>query len=276
MILTSIYPKREYWVHKGQFGRLLIIAGSKVHTGSPIFNGMAALRSGCDLVTIVSPQRSADICANFAPDLITYPLSGDYLSKIHLKEILGLLGDKTALLMGGGLGRDKNVFEAILEIIKAVEIPCVLDAEALRALSGNLNVLRGKKAILTPHSGEFEALSGEKVSTEIEERKLQAKKFAQENGIVLVLKGHLDVVTDGMLTSINGSGSTLMTKGGFGDTLAGICAGILARGVSLFESASAATYINGKAGQLACEKYGESVLASDIFEFIPQVIAPKG
>jgi NAD(P)H-hydrate epimerase len=276
MILTSIYPKREYWVHKGQFGRLLIIAGSKVHTGSPIFNGMVALRSGCDLVTIVSPQRSADICANFSPDLITYPLAGDYLSKIHLKEILGLLGDKTALLMGGGLGRDKSVFEAILEIVKAVEIPCVLDAEALRALSGNLNILKGKKAILTPHSGEFEALSGEKVSTEIEERKLQAKKFAQENGVVLVLKGHLDVVTNGMLTSINGSGSTLMTKGGFGDTLAGICAGILARGVSLFESASAATYINGKAGQLACEKYGESVLASDIFEFIPQVIAPKG
>ena len=129
---------------------------------------------------------------------------------------------------------------------------------------------------MTPHTNEFEVLSQEKVSNEIEERKLQAKKFAQEHGAVLVLKGHLDVVTDGMLTSINGTGSTLMTKGGFGDTLAGICAGILARGVSLFESASAGTYINGRAGQLACEKYGESVLASDIFEFIPQVIAPKG
>jgi NAD(P)H-hydrate epimerase len=276
MILTSIYPKREDWVHKGQFGRLLVVAGSKVHTGSPIFNGMAALKAGCDLVIIASPQRSADICANFAPDLITYPLAGDYLSKIHLKEILALLSDKTAFLIGGGLGRERSVFEAILEIIKAVEIPCVLDAEALRALAGNLNILKGKKAILTPHSGEFEALSGEKVSNEIEERKFLAKKFAQEHGVVLVLKGHLDVVTDGMITSINGSGSALMTKGGFGDTLAGICAGILARGISLFESASAGTYINGKAGQMACEKYGESVLASDIFEFIPQAIAPKG
>jgi NAD(P)H-hydrate epimerase len=276
MILASIYPKREDWVHKGQFGRLLIVAGSKVHTGSPVFNGMAAMRSGCDLVTIATPWRSADVCANFAPDLITYPLNGDYLSKIHIKEILGLLSDKTALLIGGGLGRDKSVFEAILEIIKAVEIPCVLDAEALRALAGNLNILKGKKAILTPHANEFETLSQEKVSGDIEERKLKAKKFAQEHGVILVLKGHFDVVTDGMLTSINGTGSTLMTKGGFGDTLAGICAGILARGVSLFESASAGTYINGRAGQLACEKYGESVLASDIFEFIPQVIAPKG
>jgi len=275
MILYSIYPKREDWVHKGQFGRLLVVAGSKVHTGSPIFNGMAALKAGCDLVTIASPERSADVCANFAPDFITHPLKGDYLSKIHLKEILELCQDKTALLMGGGLGRTKEVFEAILEIIKAVEIPCVLDAEALRALAGNLHILRGKKAILTPHANEFESLSGEKVSTEIEERKLQAKKFTQEHGVVLVLKGHIDIVTDGMITSINGTGSTLMTKGGFGDTLAGVCAGILARGISLFESASAGTYINGKAGELACQKYGESVLASDIFEFIPQVIAPK-
>jgi len=275
MILSSIYPRREDWVHKGQFGRLLIVAGSKACTGSPIFNGMAALKAGCDLVTISSPERSANTASNFSPDFITYPLKGEYLSKAHLKEILELCKDKTALLMGGGLGRTKEVFEAILEIVKAIEIPCVLDAEALRALAGNLNILRGKKAILTPHSGEFEILSGEKVSTEIEERKLQAKKFAQEHGVVLVLKGHWDIVTDGLLTSINGTGSTLMTKGGFGDTLAGICAGILARGVSLFESASAGTYINGKAGELACQKYGESVLASDIFECIPQVIAPK-
>lgn len=275
MILDSIYSKRENWVYKGEFGRLLIVAGSKVHTGSPIFNAMAALKSGCDLVTVASPWRSADVCANFAPDLITYPLKGDYLSKVHIKEVLELLGDKTALLIGGGLGRDKSVFEAILEIIKAVEIPCVLDAEALRALAGNLKILKGKKAILTPHTKEFEILSGEKLSSEFEERKMQAKRFAQENGVVVVLKGHLDVITDGMLTSVNGTGSVLMTKGGFGDTLAGICAGILARGVSLFESASAGTYINGKAGQMACEKYGESVLASDIFEFIPPVIAPK-
>ncbi|MBI4157242.1 NAD(P)H-hydrate dehydratase [Candidatus Woesebacteria bacterium] len=272
MNLSKIYTQRQDWVHKGNFGKLLVIAGSKNHPGSTIFNGMAALRSGCDLVTICSPQPSAEVAANFAADFIVHPLRGDFLSKLHVREIVELSKNHTALVAGGGLGRERPIYEAILEIIKRIEIPIVLDAEAVRALFKNLKVLKGKSVVLTPHAAELEAATGEKVSTEIEERKFLAKKFAQENSVVVVLKGHLDIVTDGMVTVFNSSGSPLMTKGGFGDTLAGICGAYLARGIKPFEAAQAATYLNGKAGEQAAKKFGEGVLASDIFDFIPRLI----
>lgn len=276
MNLSKIYTQRQDWVHKGNFGKLLVVAGSKNHTGSAIFNGMAALRAGCDLVTICSPQAAAAAAAHFTPDFMVYPLRGDFLSKVHLREIIEHSKNHTALVMGGGLGREKPILEAILEIVKRSEIPLVLDAEAIRALSKNHKFLKGKSVILTPHANEFEALTGEVVSLELEERKFLAKKFAQENSVVVVLKGHLDIVTDGMVTVINSSGSPFMTKGGFGDTLAGICGAFLARGALPFESAQAATYFNGRAGEAAVKKFGEGVLASDIFDFIPRVIKQEG
>lgn len=275
MNLSKIYIQRQDWVHKGNFGKLLVVAGSKNHTGSAIFNGMAALRAGCDLVTICSPQPAAQVAANFTPDFMVYPLRGDFLSKVHVREVIELSKNHTACVMGGGLGREKAIFEAILEIIKKVELSLVLDAEAIRALSKNVKVLKGKTVVLTPHANEFEAVIGEKVGTEIEERKFLAKKFGQENNVVVVLKGHLDIVTDGMVTVINSSGSPFMTKGGFGDTLSGICGALLARDVPPFEAAQVATYLNGRAGELAVKKFGEGVLASDIFDFIPRVIKYK-
>ena len=276
MDLKEIYPPREKWTHKGKNGYLLVIAGSKKYTGSPIFNALAALRAGADLVCCLGPERAMNIAAQFLPDIITFPLVGDCLRKKHLPFILKQIPKFDSLVIGCGLGRSLETFQVVLEIIKKADLPMVVDADGIRAISQEKekisSILKEKKIVLTPHSKEFEILTGEKLTTEIEERKEKVKKWAKKLNCLILLKGHLDVISDGQEVFLNETGSPFMTKGGFGDILTGILGAILARKVNLFEAAKAASFINGKAGQLAAEKYGEGLLASDSFEIISQVI----
>ena len=276
MNLKEIYPPREKWTHKGKNGYLLVIAGSKKYTGSPIFNALAALRAGADLVCCLGPERAMNITAQFLPDIITFPLVGDCLRKKHLPFILKQIPKFDSLILGCGLGRSLETFQVVLEIIKKADLPMVVDADGIRALSQEKekisSILKEKKIVLTPHSKEFEILTGEKLTTEIEERKEKVKKWAKKLNCLILLKGHFDVISDGQEVFLNETGSPFMTKGGFGDILTGILGAILARKVNLFEAAKAASFINGQAGQLAAEKYGEGLLASDSFEIISQVI----
>ncbi len=276
MDLKEIYPPREKWTHKGKNGYLLVIAGSKKYTGSPIFNALAALRAGADLVCCLGPERATNIAAQFLPDIITFPLVGDYLRKKHLPFILKQIPKFDSLILGCGLGRSLETFQVVLEIIKKANLPMVVDADGIRAISQEKekisSILKEKKIVLTPHSKEFEILTGEKLTTEIGERKEKVKKWAKKLNCLILLKGHLDVISDGQEVFLNETGSPFMTKGGFGDILTGILGAILARKVNLFEAAKAASFINGQAGQLAAEKYGEGLLASDSFEIISQVI----
>jgi NAD(P)H-hydrate epimerase len=273
-ILGEVFPKRPLWSRKGDFGRLAVIAGSEIHCGSGVFNALSALRSGCDLAFLVSPERAADAASRF-PDLITHPLEGRFVSESHLKEIeLAVEGFRsTALVMGCGLGRKKETKEAILNLIDWCKIPLVIDADGLRAVSGNLGVLRGKaNVVLTPHANEFLDLSGKEVSENLGERIEAVKNFAFKWNCVVLLKGHYDIISDGNRVAVNKTGSPFMTKGGMGDALSGICGGFLARGAKPFEAACAAAWINGKAGEIACKKLGEGALASDLVKEIPTAI----
>jgi len=277
MNLKKIYKKRNNWAKKGDFGYVLIVGGSKRYSGSPIFNAvcaLAALRGGADLTTIVAPKRAADIAASFLPDLITYPLD-DELKPGYVKEIIKLSEDFDSLVIGGGIKRGPKAHQAIIEIIKKINLPMVIDAEAIHAVSKQKSVLKNKRAIITPHSGEFKVLTGEVIKDNINDRKNKVKKWARKLGVVLLLKGNVDVISDGKKVVLNKTGSPFMTKGGFGDCLAGICGALLARGVKPLEAASAGAYINGQAGELAAKKFGEGLLASDIFEYIPKVIKFK-
>jgi len=271
MNLKHIYKKRSNWSHKGDFGKVLIIAGSGQYSGSPIFNAVATLKSGADLVMVAGHKRAMGVAANYLPDIITHSLE-DELNSNHAAEILALSKKFDSLVIGCGLDRSAETYQAIGEIIRGVELPIVIDAEAIRAVAENREILKNKKAVLTPHSEEFGVLTGEEVKPEINDRKKKVKKWARELGAVILLKGYVDVISDGGKIALNKTGSPFMTKGGFGDTLSGICGALLARGVKPFEAAQAAAYINGKAGELATKKYGESVLASDIFEFLPEAI----
>ena len=157
-------------------------------------------------------------------------------------------------------------------MIKRIDLPLVIDAEAIRAVAEDKKILENKKVILTPHIEEFRILTNESVEPNIEDRKEKVKKWAKKIGAIILLKGNVDVISDGETVFLNETGTPFMTKGGFGDTLAGICGAMLARKINTFESAKAAAFINGKAGKMAGEIYGEGLMSSDIFEFIPKAI----
>ena len=273
-ILKKIFKKRDKWCHKGNFGHLLVIGGSKKYSGSPAFNALAAYRSGVDLVTVVAPKRSADIIASFSPDMIVYPLTGDYLNKSHLKDIFLFSQDVDAVAIGGGLERNKETIETIVEILDNLTVPCVIDADAIHAVTKNKKVLRNN-FVITPHENEFFVLSGVKPKTDLKSRISLVKRIAKELNCVIALKGHIDVISDGKKVGLNKTGNPYMTVGGTGDVLTGICGGLLARGVDPFEAACAACYINGRAGDLAAKKFKEGLIASDLIEEIPKVINLK-
>jgi len=272
-ILRKIYKKRDPWSHKYHFGHLLVIGGSKNYSGSPTFNALAALRSGVDLVTVVAPERAANIVASFLPDLIAYPLKGDYLNKKHLPQLLKFTKNKTAVSIGGGLCREKKILEVVIKYLKRINIPAVIDADAIHAVAKDKKIVKNKNFVLTPHSWEFYILSGKKVSTNLKERIKTVKETAKKLKTTILLKGHVDVISNGKKVALNRSGSPYMTKGGMGDTLTGICGALLARGNDTFTSACASAYINGRAGEIASKKLKESVIASDLINVIPEAIS---
>jgi len=275
MNLKDIYSKRNPWTHKGEHGYVLVVSGSKRYSGSPVFNIVSALRGGADLVCCAGPERAMNIAASFLPDIITHPLKGDFLRIKDVPFILRAAERFDSLIIGCGLGKSPETLKAIQEIIEEQSSsgkPLVIDADAITALAGKKEVLKGNSVVITPHIKEFEVLTGEKVKPEAEDREEKVKKWAKKLNCTILLKGHVDIISDGGRVALNETGSPHMTKGGFGDTLSGILGALLARKIKPFDAAKAASFINGKAGEMACEKYGEGVLASDIFEFIPQVI----
>jgi len=275
MDLTKIYSPRPDWVHKGAYGNVLIVGGSKLYTGAATLAGMAALRAGADMVTVCAPQRAADVAANETPSLMTYPLRGDHFTGRHVATVLDTahLRRINCIVLGMGLGRHQATIPAIQKLISKATVPMVLDADALRAIAQKPDVVFGKQVVLTPHTGELAILLGVSgIAPDFDSKIVAAKQAAAKYHAVVVLKGSVDIITDGTSLITNNSGTPLMTKGGFGDTLAGICGALLARGTGMWEAGHAAAYINGAAGELAGEKKGEGLIASDIFEYIPKVI----
>ena len=283
-ILKQVYKKREPWAHKGNYGKLLVIGGSKRYQG-PIFAGLAAYRTGCDLVFMIGPQRPMDIAASYSPHLITEPLEGDQLESKHIETILKMLDEvkATAVVIGNGLWRTQETRKAVIELVKRIQLPMVIDADAIRAMSADKKILYKKNAVLTPHANEFLELTGKNVSTDINKRvkavKDEAEKINCSAGacpiippVVILLKGHVDVISNGHDVALNKTGNPYMTKGGLGDSLAGICGALLARGIDPFTAASAAAYINGMAGDLVAKVKGEGLLTTEVIDKIPEVI----
>jgi len=282
-ILKQIYKKRPPEARKYDFGLLLVIGGSEFYSGSPALSALAAFKSGVDMVRIVAPKRAADIIATFGPDLAAYPLEGDWLKKEHLATLLTLTESakavsrgKTAVVIGGGAGRSEETQETILEYLSQVSLPVVIDADAIHALGKNPEIIKGKPFLVTPHTYEFFVLTKKEIYQLPEEEKI---KMVQEEAArlqtTILLKGPIDIISDGKEVALNKTGSPFMTVGGMGDTLAGIAGALMARGITPFESAQAAAYINGKGGELAGKKLGESVMATDLIEAIPEVVKGK-
>lgn len=201
-VLKKIYKKRNPWSRKYDFGHLLVIGGSKQYSGSPAFNALSALRAGVDLVTVLAPERAANIISSFSPNLIAYPLQGDYLNKKHLLELLKFTERKSAVVIGGGLGRERDTLETVVKYLKRIDLSCVIDADAIHAVALDKDAVKNKKFVITPHSHEFKILSGIDVNTDLRKRIKTVKKVAGDFKTTIILKGHIDIISDGKRTAL--------------------------------------------------------------------------
>ncbi|MBC7128875.1 MAG: NAD(P)H-hydrate dehydratase [Thermoplasmatales archaeon] len=262
-----LYPRRRKESHKGENGIVAIIGGG-AYTGAPYLAGMAALRAGCDLVYVCCPSSVWSVVASFSPDLIVRKISGEFLTVEGLKEVEDIIEKADAIVVGPGLGKRKEVLEACKFIFENYDKKFVYDADAIEVLKGKKC---NQKVIITPHSGEFKRLTGIDLPDDIEERSRIVKKEAKKLEATILAKGAIDIISDGKRLKMNKIHNEGMTVGGTGDTLAGICAAMLAKKIAPFYSACISAFINGMAGNMAYEEKG-NIVATDMIEKIPLVI----
>jgi len=270
--LKEFYPSRSNNARKGDFGRVIVCGGSDRYAGCLAFNSLAALRAGTDLATVVAPKRAADIVAAYSPDLITVPCDSSFPDP---NIVIELLENADALVVGCGVIRTPESHGALLDIIQRCKTPMVLDAEALHALAAKAGSIKGKQVLLTPNAGEYRVLSGTSWPPAADARRTAVKTLAKQYDATVIVKGAPDIVSDGERTYVDPRGSPYMTKGGYGDLLAGVAGAHLARGRTPFDAARVAAFIVGRAGELASAKFGESTLASDVLQFFSSVISSR-
>ena len=289
--LTAVprHPDREADSHKGDHGRVLIVAGSRGMAGAAALCGLGALRGGAGLVTVACPDTVADIIPGIEPGLMTRPLpttGGQLLDPRYghwLADLDKLQPDVWAV--GPGLGRGETAAAAVQALWGQCEEPVVLDADALNALAdrgGDWDALpAGAGRVLTPHPGEFlRLLIGADMQPDDgfewtpENRETLATTFAREHGVVLLLKGARTLVTDGDRLFENRTGNAGMATGGCGDVLTGLLAALIGQRMAPFEAACCAAHLHGRAGDLAAAALSQpGLIASDLPRFIAKAFA---
>lgn len=280
-ILTEIRKKwlpRKKSAHKGDFGKVLIAAGSKGMHGAAHLAAAAALRSGTGLVTLVVPEAIYSVTARRELEIMVYGAASTRrgaLSPAAFRLIKALLQKQTVFALGPGLSRDAGTVRLIQRLVKEVRCSVVLDADGLNAFEGRVNFLKvlAGRAVITPHAGEFCRLFGHKPAESQDGRIQEARKAARQTGICVVLKGSQTVVAEPSgKFFVNTTGNPGMATAGTGDVLTGMIAGLLAQGLSPFDAARFSVYLHGLAGDLAARQKGEvSMIASDLLNAIPQV-----
>ncbi|MCL4344203.1 MAG: NAD(P)H-hydrate dehydratase [Nitrososphaerota archaeon] len=270
--IRGIYPPRKKDSHKGQNGRVLIVGGGWMYHGAPLLASLAALKAGVDLVYVAVPEPICDPIRAFSPDLIVVPLPDYKFTNGSARKLLKLAPEVETVLIGNGMGKGNS--EAISLFVRLTGVErLVIDADGIdRAAVENLG---DKKAILTPHEGEFRRVSGTDLTGKGLEEKMDAvKEFAAKTGVTVILKGPTDIITDGREILLNSTGNAGMTAGGTGDALAGLAAAFMSKQLEPLYAASLAAYFNGLAGDMALETYGLHFTASDMIKFYPYVMKP--
>lgn len=267
-----LYPVPKATSHKGQNGRLLVIAGGP-YTGAPALVGFGALGIGVDLVHIATPALAATVVAGYSPAFIVHPLVGHRLLREDLRQIQELTPRADAVAIGPGLGEAEGTLEAVREVVRNLSIPMVIDADAIKAVAADPKCLVGKKAVLTPHSREFQTLTGKALPDAPEERGEIVREAAKSFGATILLKGPVDIVTDGGRLKFNRTGNPGMTVGGTGDVLCGLSAGLIAKGMAIYDAARLAAFVNGAAGDLAFKEKSFGLTAVDVADNLGRVLA---
>jgi len=277
--IATLLPVRQRDAHKGSFGRALILAGSEGLTGAAALASEAALKVGAGLVTLGIPRSLNAIMEVKLTEVMTRPLpETESLSLANgaRDEIMSLVDGIDVVALGPGLSRNPETVSLIQQLCKEINIPKVIDADGLNALAEDKNILKGlgPQTVLTPHPGEMSRLMGCSIPDVESDRMGIAQKFAEENGVVLVLKGAPTVIADPQgMAYLNSTGNPGMASGGTGDVLTGAIAGFLSQGLDATEAAMLGVYIHGLAGDLAAAAQGEAgMLAGDVLQQLPAAI----
>lgn len=272
------FPKRENNSQKGDYGKVLVVAGSVGMTGAAYLSSQSAVISGSGLVTLALPSVLNGAMEAKTTEVMTVPVDeiNGHISSLAAEEIIERADRADAVLIGPGIGRSADVKKLIGILLKNSKVPVVIDADGINAVAKNPDIIRDCMCpvIFTPHAVEMSRLA-ELEKDYIEDNRLMvSKEFAEEYGVTVILKGRYTVVTgqDGE-QYINITGNPGLATGGSGDVLAGITVSLIARGINETVAAAMAVYIHGRAGDIAKDKYGmESVTATRVMECIPDAL----
>lgn len=276
--LRKLLLKREKNSHKGDFGRSLIIGGSRGMTGSIFLSSRACMKSGAGLTYTLVPEMLESIMSiKLTEEIIKIAKDdgkGHFIDK-SLEDILNHVKGIDAIAIGPGMGKDSSNVYILEELIKNIEIPMVIDADGINALSKNKDILKNNKnkIVITPHPGELSRLIDVSIEEIQKNRIFYSKYISRKYNIVIVLKGHHTVVCSKDDIYINYTGNPGMATAGSGDVLTGIITSLISQGMKVFDASKLGVYIHGLAGDLAKNKKGEyGMIASDILENIPYII----
>lgn len=271
--VLSLLPDRDPWGHKGSFGKILLLCGSKGFTGAAYLAAMGALRTGAGLTFLGVPESIYAIEAVKLNEPVVFPLPDQdgKLSRDSIPEILNRLPSMDAVLIGPGLGQSPDTLEVVKTVLENAACPVVLDADGINVMAAHKDILRGRKAptILTPHDGEFARLGG-KIG---DDRMAAAQALARDLGCIMLLKGHRTCITDGEVGYRNETGNPGMAVGGSGDVLAGIIVSLLGQGIAPLEAAAVGAWLHGAAGDLCAAELGQyGMLPTDMLQKLPRLL----
>ena len=271
-IVLNILPDRDKEAHKGDFGKILLLCGSRGFTGAAYLAAMGALRSGAGLTFLGVPESIYEIEAVKLNEPVVFPLpdEGGKLSEAAIPDILERLPRMDAILIGPGLGQSEGTYQVVKAILEAAKCPVVLDADGINVMAAHKDILRGRTnpTVLTPHAGEFARLGGNPA-----DRVAAAEEMSRELGCILLLKGHHTVITDGASTYINPTGNPGMAVGGSGDVLAGIITALLGQGIEPLKAAACGAWLHGAAGDICADEIGQyGMLPTDMLHVLPRLL----
>ncbi len=276
--MPKVLKRRKRNTHKGDYGHVLVVAGSTGMTGAAYLAGEAALLTGSGLVTCAIPRSLNAIMEKKLTEVMTFPVEdkrkGHFISSGRAR-IVDFSKKTDVAAIGPGLSQKAEVKKLVKGLIRDLDVPIVLDADGINCIAGEADILKKARSdiVITPHPGEMSRLIKKKADKIQKNRKMTADEFSKRYGATVVLKGHRTVVSspDGK-TYINTTGNPGMASGGMGDVLTGMIASLIGQGYSPFEAAKKGVYLHGRAGDLAAKEKGEASLrAQDLLDNIPAV-----
>lgn len=267
-------PARKPDSHKGDYGRVVVVAGSPGMCGAASMSATAAYRAGAGLVYIACPASIATAMSIKQDCAVVWPFDDGRAAE----QILEYASRCDVAVIGPGLSQSPSIVAAVREAIPALEKPFVLDADGLNAFAEHPDLLgRGHASrVLTPHPGEAARLLGSSVEAVQKDRRASAIELARRFLSIVVLKGHRTIVSDGTRTAVNRTGNPGMATGGTGDVLAGVLGALIGQGMEPYDAAVLGVHVHGRAGDLAARRLGQvSMMATDVLDELPRAFRSR-